>query len=117
METIQDLTRQSCVATVDVLGEFTESKDQTIQTLNEYKEVLDAIVGATRPSRARDTGGTRRTCSLASERAKRRAMRPCKASPTPQTTGRRRPAVLQFRHARSSNSLPRFTGRVAHERH
>src|SRR3712207_3712660 len=41
---IQDLNRQSCVATVDVLGEFTESKDQTIQTLNEYKQVLDAIV-------------------------------------------------------------------------
>ncbi len=41
---IQNLNRQSCVATVDVLGEFTESKDQTIQTLNEYKQVLDAIV-------------------------------------------------------------------------
>ncbi len=41
---IQDLNRQGCVATVDVLGEFTESKAQTIQTLNEYKELLDAIV-------------------------------------------------------------------------
>jgi proline dehydrogenase len=41
---IQDLNRQGCVATVDVLGEFTESKGQTIQTLNEYKEVLDALV-------------------------------------------------------------------------
>ena len=41
---IQDLNRQSCVATVDILGEYTESKDQTIQTLKEYKEVLDAIV-------------------------------------------------------------------------
>ena len=41
---IQDLNRQGCVATVDVLGEFTESKAQTIQTLNEYKVLLDAIV-------------------------------------------------------------------------
>ena len=41
---IQDLNRQGCVATVDILGEYTESKDQTIQTLKEYKEVLDAIV-------------------------------------------------------------------------
>lgn len=41
--TIRALNREGCVATVDVLGESTESKADAMQTLQEYKEVLDAL--------------------------------------------------------------------------
>lgn len=40
---IQDLQREGCVATVDVLGESTDNKADALQTLQEYKDVLDAL--------------------------------------------------------------------------
>jgi hypothetical protein len=77
---------------------FTWQQDTRQQKIEDRRAEVERAVEEQRcPSRARDTGGTRRICSLASEQAKRRAMRPCIASPTPQTTGRRRPALLQFR--------------------
>lgn len=43
VETIQELNRQGCVATVDLMGESTESEDQAAQKLEDYKKVIDAI--------------------------------------------------------------------------
>lgn len=40
---IQDLHREGCVATVDVLGESTKDKAQAAETLREYKEVVNAL--------------------------------------------------------------------------
>src|SRR5918997_4915208 len=43
VETVRDLNRQRCVATIDVLGESTESKAATATTLRDYKKVIDAL--------------------------------------------------------------------------
>ena len=43
VETVRDLNRQSCVATIDVLGESTESKAAAATTLRDYKKVIDAL--------------------------------------------------------------------------
>ncbi len=43
VETVRDLNRQSCVATIDVLGESTESKPAAAATLRDYKKVIDAL--------------------------------------------------------------------------
>jgi proline dehydrogenase len=43
IETIWDLNKQSCVATVDVLGESTESKEDASEKLQQYKQVVDAL--------------------------------------------------------------------------
>ena len=44
VETIRDLNREGCVATVDVLGESTESERDASEKLDQYKQVVDAIV-------------------------------------------------------------------------
>jgi proline dehydrogenase len=41
--TIRELNREGCVATVDVLGESTESEGDAAETLDQYKRVLDAL--------------------------------------------------------------------------
>ena len=41
VEVIQELNRQGCVATVDVLGESTEDEQDAAAKLKEYKEVVD----------------------------------------------------------------------------
>jgi proline dehydrogenase len=43
VETIRTLNREGCVATVDVLGESTESESDAAETLEQYKRVLDAL--------------------------------------------------------------------------
>ena len=43
LPTIRNLNEQGCVATVDVLGESTKSKEDVAETLGEYKLVLDAL--------------------------------------------------------------------------
>jgi proline dehydrogenase len=43
VETVRDLNRQSCVATIDVLGESTESTADAAATLRDYKKVIDAL--------------------------------------------------------------------------
>jgi proline dehydrogenase len=43
VETVRDLNRQSCVATIDVLGESAESKADAAATLRDYKKVIDAL--------------------------------------------------------------------------
>jgi len=43
VETVRDLNRQGCVATIDVLGERTESKADAAATLRDYKKVIDAL--------------------------------------------------------------------------
>lgn len=43
VSTIRDLNREGCAATVDVLGESTESKADANETLQEYKKVIDAL--------------------------------------------------------------------------
>ncbi len=43
ISTIRDLKREGCVATVDVLGEGAEDKADALHTLQEYKDVLDAL--------------------------------------------------------------------------
>lgn len=43
IEVIKDLNHEGCVATVDVLGEGTDSKSDAAQKLKEYKEVIDAL--------------------------------------------------------------------------
>jgi len=43
VETVRDLNRQGCVATIDVLGESTESKADAATTLRDYKRVIDAL--------------------------------------------------------------------------
>jgi proline dehydrogenase len=41
--TIRNLNREGCVATVDVLGESTESERDAAEKLDQYKQVLDAL--------------------------------------------------------------------------
>jgi proline dehydrogenase len=43
VETVRDLNKQGCVATIDVLGESTESKVDAAATLRDYKKVIDAL--------------------------------------------------------------------------
>ena len=43
VEVIQNLNRQGCVATVDVLGESTEDEQDAAAKLKEYKEVVDIL--------------------------------------------------------------------------
>jgi proline dehydrogenase len=43
VSTVRDLNRQGCVATIDVLGESTESKVDAAATLRDYKKVMDAL--------------------------------------------------------------------------
>src|SRR3712207_535604 len=43
LETIRDLSEQGCVATVDVLGESTESERDAAEKLQQYKQVVDAL--------------------------------------------------------------------------
>lgn len=43
VETIRDLDREGCVATVDVLGESTGSERAVAGNLEQYKQVLDAL--------------------------------------------------------------------------
>ena len=43
IETIRDLNEQGCVATVDVLGESTESTRDAAEKLQQYKQVVDAL--------------------------------------------------------------------------
>jgi proline dehydrogenase len=43
VETVRNLDRQGCVATIDVLGESTESKAAAAATLRDYKKVIDAL--------------------------------------------------------------------------
>lgn len=40
---IRGLNREGCVATVDVLGESTESESDAVETLEQYKRVLDTL--------------------------------------------------------------------------
>src|SRR5215210_3310169 len=41
--TVQDLNRSGCVATIDLLGESTESKADAAATLRDYKKVVEAL--------------------------------------------------------------------------
>ncbi len=41
--TVRDLNEQGCVATIDLLGESTESKADAAGILKDYKEVVDAL--------------------------------------------------------------------------
>jgi proline dehydrogenase len=43
VETVRNLNRSGCVATIDVLGESTESKADAAATLRDYKRVIDAL--------------------------------------------------------------------------
>src|SRR3954447_7182005 len=43
VETIRILNREGCVATVDVLGESTESESDAVEVLEQYKRVLVAL--------------------------------------------------------------------------
>ncbi len=43
VETVQDLNKQGCVATIDVLGESTGSKADAAATLRDYKKVIEAL--------------------------------------------------------------------------
>jgi proline dehydrogenase len=43
VEIIRVLNREGCVATVDVLGESTESENDAVETLDQYKQVLDTL--------------------------------------------------------------------------
>jgi proline dehydrogenase len=43
VETVRDLNKQGCVATVDLLGESTESKADAARKLHDYKKVVDAL--------------------------------------------------------------------------
>ena len=43
LSAIRELNREGCAATVDVLGESTESKADANETLREYKQVIDAL--------------------------------------------------------------------------
>ena len=43
IETIRDLYEQGCVATVDVLGESTQSTRDAAEKLQQYKQVVDAL--------------------------------------------------------------------------
>jgi proline dehydrogenase len=41
--TIQDLNKEGCVATVDVLGETSDNKKEATAKLQDYKDVIDAL--------------------------------------------------------------------------
>ena len=41
--TVRDLNRQGCVATIDLLGESTESKADAAQKLKDYKKIVDTL--------------------------------------------------------------------------
>jgi proline dehydrogenase len=43
LSTVRDLNEQGCVATIDLLGESTESKADAAATLKAYEKVLDAL--------------------------------------------------------------------------
>src|SRR3712207_6762554 len=43
VETVRALNRSGCVATIDVLGESTESKADAAAKLRDYKKVIDAL--------------------------------------------------------------------------
>ena len=43
ISTIRELNLEGCVATVDLLGESTDTKADALETLNEYRSVLDAL--------------------------------------------------------------------------
>jgi proline dehydrogenase len=43
ISTVRDLSKQGCVATIDLLGESTESKADAAATLRDYKKVVDAL--------------------------------------------------------------------------
>ena len=43
LSTVQNLNKQGCVATIDLLGEGTESKADAAAKLRDYKKVIDAI--------------------------------------------------------------------------
>jgi proline dehydrogenase len=43
VETVRGLNRQGCVATIDVLGESTQSKADAAATLRDYKKAIDAL--------------------------------------------------------------------------
>jgi proline dehydrogenase len=43
VETVRDLNRQGCVATIDLLGESTGSKADAAQKLNDYKKIVDTL--------------------------------------------------------------------------
>lgn len=43
ISTVRDLNRRGCVATIDLLGESTESKADAAATLENHKKVIDAI--------------------------------------------------------------------------
>jgi proline dehydrogenase len=43
VETVRDLNEQGCVATIDLLGESTESKADAAAKLRDYKKVIDAL--------------------------------------------------------------------------
>lgn len=43
VETIRDLNREGCAATVDVLGESTQSERDAVEKLEHYKQVVDAL--------------------------------------------------------------------------
>lgn len=43
VKTIRNLNREGCVATIDLLGESTESKADAAKKLRDYKEVVDAL--------------------------------------------------------------------------
>jgi proline dehydrogenase len=43
VETVRELNRSGCVATIDLLGESTESKADAAAKLRDYKKVIDAL--------------------------------------------------------------------------
>jgi proline dehydrogenase len=43
VETVRDLNREGCLATIDLLGESTESKADAIGKLRDYEKVIDAL--------------------------------------------------------------------------
>src|SRR5215218_6808070 len=43
VSTIRDLNEDGCVATIDLLGESTESKADAASKLKDYKKVVDAL--------------------------------------------------------------------------
>jgi proline dehydrogenase len=43
VQTVRDLNRSGCVATIDLLGESTESKADAAAKLRDYKRVIDAL--------------------------------------------------------------------------
>ena len=43
IETIRNLNGEGCLATVDVLGESTQSKSDAVEKLEQYKRVIDAL--------------------------------------------------------------------------